>query len=165
MACFFPNECRQFTDRITRTGLCCAPGHGVSWINCRARSSSAWLGGPSTRSWAETAVQAVTKHRLTNNPQTSFVARADEFIIGGSPCPVTLAHRPVLHQSFGFQHTRPPTRIGTTVGCHFAISQSTCQLSDGEDVDWTGEDWPNQTNQVLEAREAAGIHVFRLSVE
>ena len=45
--------------------------------------------------------------------------------------------------SFDFQHTWPPTRIGATVGLHFAISQSACQLTVGEKVDWTGDGWPN----------------------
>ena len=47
------------------------------------------------------------------------------------------------HNTFGFLHTWPSTRIGATVDGHFAILESTCQLSVGEEVDWIGDDWPN----------------------
>jgi hypothetical protein len=50
------------------------------------------------------------------------------------------------HQPFGFQHTWPPIRIGVTDRPHFAISQSTYQLSVGEVVDWTGDDWPKASS-------------------
>jgi hypothetical protein len=67
-----------------------------------------------------------------------------------SPRPVQRwrAHHPKgavsqFRESFGFRHARPLTRMGTTVGLHFAILPSTCQQSVGEEVDWTGDDWPN----------------------
>ena len=47
----------------------------------------------------------------------------------------------LLPDRFDFQHGWPPTRIGTTVGLHFAISQSTCRLSIGQEVDRTGGRW------------------------
>jgi hypothetical protein len=56
---------------------------------------------------------------------------------------------PASRKGFDFQHTWPPTRIGATVDVHFAISQSTCQLSVGKEVDWTGDEWPNGVGVVI----------------